>query len=130
MEWSLPVSGELFQDRWLIDATEPHRRGGNGVVFRATDTFGEFDGHLAVKVLENYSRYRRFRREVRLIGECDHPNIVGVLCSRLPEPHSDDSLAFFVMKWMVGGSLAHRFNEGTAVETPSQAVALLLPIVD
>ena len=58
----------------------------------------------------------RFFREVRLLSQIDHPNVVAVHdAGRLPEAEGQPGMAYFVMDLVPGGDLENRvYEQGTA----------------
>ncbi|MDW3214776.1 MAG: serine/threonine-protein kinase [Ilumatobacteraceae bacterium] len=75
---------QLFSDRYLLDK-EPIGDGGFADVYRAVDLKrqeAEPHGVVAIKLLrelEDVEVRRRFMRELRLIADCSHPNVVSIL---------------------------------------------------
>jgi serine/threonine protein kinase len=84
--------------------------GGMGEVYRARDT--RIDRTVAIKILAagfgNDSAAReRFDREARAISQLDHPHICA-----LHDVGSQDGLAFLVMQFVEGETLASRLTRG------------------
>ncbi|MEX2502583.1 MAG: protein kinase [Trueperaceae bacterium] len=94
-------AGEVVHERYRIRALIGH--GGMGAVYRADDLMQ--DRAVAVKVLTlpPGESQLRFRREFRVMSRMDHPNVVRVI-----ESGSHDELAFLVMEYLRGGTLAER----------------------
>lgn len=81
-------------------------QGGMATVYLARDP--HFERQVAVKVLSRYllqdSTFRaRFQREAKIIAALEHPAIVPV-----HDYGEHDEQPFLVMRYMPGGSLAHR----------------------
>jgi serine/threonine-protein kinase len=87
-------------------------RGGVASVYRAYDPM--FEREVALKILTRESLNdlqvrERFERETKIIAKLEHAAIVPVYdVGRL-----DDDQLFFVMRYMVGGSLAERIRNGS-----------------
>lgn len=106
------LRGVVLQHRFRIDTLLGH--GGMGAVYRATDL--TLDRLVALKVLAPSAGTAgdapadlraRFFREARLAAQLDHPNIVPVLHFDIDGP-----LAYLVMPWFSGGTLAQRLRPG------------------
>jgi len=85
-------------------------RGGMATVFKAYDP--RFERHVAIKVLPpefmHDTEFRaRFNREAKTIAALEHPAIVPVY-----DYGEDAGLLYLVMRYMPGGSLADRLEEG------------------
>lgn len=85
-------------------------RGGASRVFRAHDT--EKDRTVALKVLKlrtagDESYAQRFRREIQVLMQLDHPHIVPVF-----DFGEDQGYTYLVMPYYAGGSLSDRIREG------------------
>ena len=81
-----------------------------GAVYRARDRRTSQD--LAIKFIspalaENEQFIRRFRREVKVVTQLDHPNIVPVL-----DYGEQDGYAYQVMPFLNIGSLSDRLDKG------------------
>jgi serine/threonine protein kinase len=79
-------------------------RGGMATVYRAYDP--SFDREVAIKVLpreflHDPQFHDRFQHEIKTIALLEHPAIVPVY-----DVGDDNSLPYFVMRFMTGGSLA------------------------
>ncbi len=84
-------------------------RGGMGAVYLATHVGTE--RHVALKVLaphlmDDEEFVGRFRREARAAGRLRHPNIVNVTDFGFSEVGDDQLLAYLVMEYLDGTSLA------------------------
>ncbi len=98
----------------IVGAYELHERIGEGafaVVHRATQT--SLAREVAVKIvraeLANQPEFiRRFEAEAQMVAGIEHPNVVP-LYDFWREPDQ----AFLIMRWMTGGSLEQRLDEGT-----------------
>jgi len=82
--------------------------GAAGRVFRARDEVG--GRTVAIKMFSaaqarGHQAYERFVREARVTGSLRHQNLVEVF-------DFSEELAFLVMEYMVGGSLADRLKDG------------------
>lgn len=96
------MCGRVLADRFHLEAVIG--RGGNGVVFRATDLAARRS--VAVKMLlcgglPDVTTLRRFRREAALLTSFDHPHIVPVLADGV-----HDGVPFLVTPLAEHGSLA------------------------
>ena len=85
-------------------------RGGMGEVYKAKDT--RLDRTVAVKVLPEHlandpARRERFEREARTISQLNHPNIC-----MLHDVGEQDGVAFLVMEYIEGDTLAERLERG------------------
>ena len=85
-------------------------RGGMATVYRAFDP--RFDREVAVKVLPREMMHdpqfrSRFEREIKMIAQLEHPAIVPVY-----DVGDVDEQPYFVMRYMMGGSLSDRITEG------------------
>jgi eukaryotic-like serine/threonine-protein kinase len=88
----------------------PLGAGGMGQVYRARDT--RLDRFVALKILppelaDHPGRRERFEREGRAISSLNHPNICAVY-----DVGTQDGLAFLVMEYLEGETLAHRLVRG------------------
>jgi len=86
-------------------------RGGMATVYRAFDP--RFDREVAVKVLPREMMHdpqfrSRFEREIKMIAQLEHPSIVPVY-----DVGDVDEQPYFVMRFMMGGSLSDRIAEGS-----------------
>ncbi|MCA9872998.1 MAG: serine/threonine protein kinase, partial [Anaerolineales bacterium] len=85
-------------------------RGGMATVYKAYDP--RFERHVAIKVLPpefmHDAEFRaRFNREAKTIASLEHPAIVPVY-----DYGEDAGLLYLVMRYMPGGSLADRLENG------------------
>lgn len=80
-------------------------RGGTGVVFLARRADGRYEREVALKVVPAALLQRnlaeRFRSEVRILAELDHPNIAGLLDAG----ETEEGLAYLVMEYVDGASI-------------------------
>src|SRR5262245_39875024 len=88
----------------------PLGAGGMGEVYRARDT--RLDRTVAPKILpagrqRDPERQERFRREARAISRLTHPHI----CI-LYDVGEQNSIAYLVMEYLAGETLAHRLLRG------------------
>jgi serine/threonine protein kinase len=104
-------------------------RGGMATVFHAYDPYFERD--VAIKVLPQAflhdPQFRaRFNREAKMIALLEHPAIVPVY-----DFGEEESQPFIVMRYMAGGSLADRLNQGgISLEETSRIITRLAPALD
>ena len=85
-------------------------RGGMATVFKAYDP--RFERHVAIKVLPRQFMHdpefrARFNREAKTIATLEHPAIVPVY-----DYGEDDGQLYLVMRYMPGGSLADKLENG------------------
>ena len=92
------------------EIVSPLGAGGMGEVYRARDT--RLDRTVALKVLP--ARFggksdlrERFEREARVVSNLNHPNICA-----LYDVGQQDGVAYFVMEYIEGQSLADRIGKG------------------
>ena len=104
----------------------PLGAGGMGEVYRARDT--RLDRTVALKILP--SRFgtkpelrERFEREARVVSNLNHPNICA-----LYDVGQEDGVAFFVMEYLEGQSLAERLAKGPL--PLEQALRVAIDVVD
>ena len=95
----------------------PLGTGGMGEVYRARDT--RLNRDVAVKILplgiaDNPIRRARFEREAQAISRLNHPNICAVY-----DVGSQDGVAYLVMEYIEGESLAQRLRRGPLPATTS-----------
>ncbi len=88
----------------------PIGAGGMGEVYRARDT--RLDRTVALKILparfgEKPELRERFERETRVVSNLNHPNICA-----LYDVGEQDGVAYFVMEYLDGQSLADRVSNG------------------
>lgn len=84
--------------------TREIKRGGQGIVFEATQT--STSRRVAIKVLREWTTgadaaSRRFQREVELVAQLRHPGIVRIFDSGV----TSDGRAYFVMEFVEGIAL-------------------------
>ena len=106
----------------------PIGTGGMGEVYRARDT--RLNRDVAIKILpagiaDNPVRRVRFEREAQAISRLNHPNICAVY-----DVGTQDGVAYLVMEYIDGESLAQRVRRGplpaaTAVRWAIQIAAAL-----
>ena len=82
--------------------------GGMGEVYRARDT--RLDRTVAIKILPQHLsddpvRKQRFEREAKAISSLSHPHIC-----RLYDVGHQDGIAYLVMEYLEGETLAHRLK--------------------
>ena len=104
----------------------PLGAGGMGEVYKARDT--RLDRTVALKILP--SRFgtkpelrERFEREARVVSNLNHPNICA-----LYDVGQEDGVAFFVMEYLEGQSLAERLAKGPL--PLEQALRVAIDVVD
>ncbi len=85
-------------------------RGGMGVVYLAKQlSLGRIVAlkTIAADLLDDEIALARFRREMRVLGRCDHPNIVKVFaCGALP-----DGQLYYAMEYVPGADLEQVWRE-------------------
>lgn len=109
------VTGNLLGD---FEILEKIGEGGMGSVFKANQL--SLGRTVAVKILpmelsKNRRLKARFRREITVLGRCDHPNIVKIIASG-----EDGGNLYYAMEFVEGASLTdviHKISE--AVSFPS-----------
>jgi serine/threonine protein kinase len=95
---------KLYGERWKTG--DALGQGGQGQVFRAVDTSGEYAGEFALKRIINPHRHQRFRNEIEAIKKLHHPNVIRLIDhSALDDPSSDEK-QFMVMPIAAGGDLS------------------------
>jgi len=121
--------GEAPRIRGYADVVE-HRRGGQGVVYVATQVSTR--RRVAVKVLleggrSDADRRRRFEREIDIVAGLNHPHIVKVFDSGV----TDDGRLYCVMEFIEGASLDELITaRGGALGGVDAVVALFTIICD
>ncbi|GJE49967.1 Serine/threonine-protein kinase PknD [Methylobacterium tardum] len=85
----------LYGDRWKV--LDNLGGGGQGDVYRVTDTTGEFAGEYALKRLRDLRRLDRFRNEVEALKRLDHDHIIKLIHSSDLQSEGDDQRHFLVM---------------------------------
>ena len=100
--------------------------GGMGEVFRALDT--RIDRTVAIKILsagfgQDAPARERFDREARAISQLDHPHICA-----LHDVGTQDGVAFLVMQFVAGETLASRLTRGPI--PVDETIALARQIAD
>jgi len=113
-------SGTLLAQRYRLD--ERVGGGAMGEVWRGTDT--ALERTVAVKIvrpelLVEASFRERFLAEARTMARIRHRGVVSV-----HDYHSDDELAFLVMEYVPGESLAHRLHRSGRL-SPGETLAVL-----
>ena len=98
---SRPLPADEFPGYELLDEIS---RGGQGIVYRAYQ-FGT-KREVAIKVLRDghlasASTHRRFEREIELVGQLSHPNIVTIFQAG----ETSNGLPFYVMDYVAGKPL-------------------------
>lgn len=93
------------------DIVREIHRGGQGVVYQAVQLSTR--RHVAIKVMHagpfmGSSGRARFEREVQVLGQLDHPNIVGIHDSGVTK----DGSCFYVMDYISGKPLDKLLSEG------------------
>jgi len=111
---------KVFADRWEVIDTLGE--GGQAHVFRVRDLQSP-DEHYALKRLRNPERMDRFEREIKVLRELEHKNIISVVTSFV-----EDDTACYVMPLMEGGNLKHRV-ESYKGDIP-RSLELVLAICD
>ena len=108
--------------RWEIG--DSVGEGGQGRIFFATDTEGQYEGRFAIKRLKNIARKDLFEREVNAVLKLDHPNILKIVDFNL-----SGEKPFYVAEYCEKKSLA---VTGAAEFKGDirRAVAVLEPVID
>lgn len=93
------------------DIVREIHRGGQGVVYQAVQLSTR--RHVALKVMHSgpfmgSSGRARFEREVQVLGQLDHPNIVAIHESGVTQ----DGSCYYVMDYISGKPLDRLLNEG------------------
>ncbi len=82
-------------------------RGGMGEVWRATRHDGRFEGHCAIKILDNAlakpSVVARFRREAHLLARLVHPHIARLMDAGTTE----DGRPYLALEYVDGECIDH-----------------------
>ena len=101
-----PAVGTIVDQRYLL--TEFVAEGGMGTVYRARDL--RRSETVAIKVLRSHdsATVQRFSREVRVLHDLSHPNIVRYVGHGQLEGGSP----YLVMEWLSGEDLAARLQRG------------------
>jgi len=99
-------TGTLLAGRFQIERLQGVGR--FGAVYKAKDV--QLDVFVALKVLhsaiaKNQQALANFKKEIILLRQLSHPNIV-----RVHEYYSDRELHFFTMDWIEGESLEHKMK--------------------
>lgn len=116
-------SGDVLSKRYKI--IEEIGTGGMSNVYRAID-MQESDHELALKVLhkefiDDKSYVERFIREVHLLHEIEHPNVVHTY-----DIYANDGIIFFTMEYVKGNSLRDLMDTRTL--TPGEIAHLTIQI--
>src|SRR5262245_34786231 len=95
-------------------------RGGSSRVYRAHDVSG--GDVVAIKILPNDAEdrvgfVRRFEREVKVVAQLDHPNIVAVY-----DHGETDDLVYLVMQLVAGGTLRTRMGRPLPIVEATAAI--------
>ncbi len=104
-------------------------RGGMATVFHAYDP--SFERDVAIKVLppaflHDPQLRARFEREAKMIASLEHPAIVPVY-----DFGEEGGQPYIVMRYMAGGSLADRLQQGAlSLEETSRVISRLSPALD
>ena len=104
----------------------PLGAGGMGEVYKATDT--RLGRTVAIKVLPEHvaadpDLKQRFEREAKTVAALSHPNICPVF-----DVGSQDGIAFLVMEYLEGETLAQRLQKGAL--PLHQALQIAIEIAD
>lgn len=102
--------------------------GGMATVFRAYDPM--FEREVAVKVLkrellEDLQLRERFERETKIIAKLEHAAIVPVY-----DVGHDNNQLFYVMRYMSGGSLSERIQNGLTRDEIAHIILRLSAALD
>jgi serine/threonine protein kinase/tetratricopeptide (TPR) repeat protein len=116
---SHPVAGELFAQRFLVEARIA--AGGMGAIFRAIDQ--QTARPVALKLLQGHGSAgasQRFAREAQILAELRHPHVVPYVAHGIDEANQP----YLAMEWLEGETLARRIRRGPLGLRDSVAVAL------
>jgi serine/threonine protein kinase len=116
MNWNELIGRQL--GRYLL--VEEIGVGGSSRVYRGKDT--ESEREVAVKVLPNDAEdrvgfVRRFEREVQVVAQLSHPNIVAIYDSG-----KADDVVYLVMQLVRGGTLRSRLGRPLPVPEATAAI--------
>ena len=114
-----PVAGELFAQRFLVEAQIA--TGGMGAIFRAIDQ--QTARPVALKLLQprdSAVANQRFAREAQILAELRHPHVVPYVAHGIDEANQP----YLAMAWLEGETLATRIRRGPMGLRDSVAVAL------
>jgi len=120
-------AGDLFAGRFKI--VELVAQGGMSVVYKAIDR--EVGGEVALKLLpfelaEYQDFVERFRREVRVTRQINHPNVC-----RVYDYGTFEGILYYFMEWVKGETLSDlirhsgRLEEGRALEIAEKVARAL-----
>lgn len=117
MMWNDMVGRHLGQYTIL----EEIGRGGSSRVYRAADAAASRT--VALKVIPNDAEdrvgfVRRFEREVRVVAQLSHPNIVSVY-----DRGETDDLVYLVMECVLGGTLKQRLGRPLPISEATTVIA-------
>lgn len=121
-----PQRGDIISDRYRLEYVLGE--GGFGVVYRALQLSTEQP--VAIKILhsregEQHEHHARFRREMQLCAQLNHPNIVRLIDNgQLP-----DGRLYMVLEFVEGQSLAALLRSEGAL-TQQEARHLMLQVLD
>jgi serine/threonine protein kinase len=90
---------QIYGERWKV--LKQLGEGGQAHTFLVTDVKGEGDTLYVLKRLKNLKRLERFKREVEVVRNLSHPNVV-----RLIDFDLEADKPYLVTEYCVGGSLA------------------------
>jgi WD40 repeat protein len=101
-------------------------RGGMGVVYKARQV--SVNRLVALKLVKwghdlDDDRLLRFRNETEAVAALDHPNVVPIF-----EVGQHEGQPYFTMKFLGGGSVAHRLH--SYASDPRTAAALIIPVAE
>ncbi len=105
-DFDILETGTLLAGRFQVEKLQGAGR--FGAVYKVTDL--QLDVIVALKVLhsfisKNQQALADFKKEILLLRQLTHPNIV-----RVHEYYSDQGLHFFTMDWIEGESLEQKLN--------------------
>ena len=107
---SILTAGKVLGDRYRVERQAGE--GGMAIVFEATDL--KHGRRVALKVLRPeiamHLGHERFRREIQLVANLSHPNIVP-----LYESGESEGLIFYVMPFVTGETLRDRIEREGAL---------------
>ncbi len=96
---------KLYGGRWRVVSGDLGE-GGQSVILRVVDDYGEYNGEFALKRIRNPWRHQRFQNEITAIKRLEHPNIIKLIDhSALDDVNSNNDKQFLVMPIAEGKDL-------------------------
>jgi hypothetical protein len=121
------MAAQVYGNRWKNVGSLGE--GGQGFVFRVSDLTGDRNGEWALKRLKKLDRVERFKREVKILREHPHENIVPLVDAQVNE-HGEEAENYLVMPIAKYGDLRKRLpiyqgHIGSVVEVALQIARTL-----